>query len=53
MATIWSPSTTFKIFGKEVTISAEVGSIGGKVILGKGAPKKIGASYGIGFSVSW
>ena len=53
MASIWSPSVTVKLFGKDVTISIEVGSIGANANFGKGAPKKFGISYGFGVNISW
>ncbi len=53
MASIWSPSITVKLFGEDITISFEVGSIGANANFGNGAPKKFGISYGFGVNISW
>ena len=54
LASIWSPSFSFDIFGVTIEIGAEVGAIGAGVDVGKKGFKAKGA-YAFGFSigVSW
>lgn len=52
MASAWSPSVTFKLWDFNLTISAHVGSIGGKFNVNSGKSFDISAAYGMGLGVS-
>ena len=51
MATIWSPSISIMIWDVEITLSAEVGSVGANASFGSEG-FDVGASWGYGFSIS-
>ncbi len=54
MASAWTPSVTFEVFGADVKISGHVGSIGGSLDIGAGKFNEAGAyGFGIGVSVDW
>ena len=54
MASLWTPSITVTMWDVDITISAHVGSIGGKYIMGNNKFDIAGAGgYGVGISASW
>ena len=54
LATIWDPSITFKLGGVNISLTANVGSIGGDFNVGKKSFKAAGAfGFGAGLSVNW
>ena len=50
-ATAYAPSVTFPIFGYDVTIEIDIGSIGGEIVHKNGVFKASGA-YGVGAGIS-
>ena len=53
-ASAYSPSISFKIFGVEIEIGAEVGAIGGKLNVGTGGfSAKAAYGWGLSLNISW
>ena len=52
MASAWTPSVTVVIWDVNITLSAHVGSVGGKLEVGSGN-FEIGVAYGAGVSLSF
>lgn len=54
MASIWSPSVSFNLFGLTIELGLEVGSVGGSIDLGSGGlGVSVGGPVGVSFGVSW
>ena len=51
MASVWSPSLSFEIFGTTVELEAEVGSVGGGISMGSDGAS-IGGSFLFGAKLS-
>ena len=53
-ASAYSPSISFKIFGVEIEIGAEIGAIGGKLNVGTGGfSAKAAYGWGLSLNISW
>ena len=54
MASVWSPSVGFNIFGVNISLTAHAGSAGAKIEAGsRGFSIGAAAVFGVGLSVSW